>query len=229
MKRTNDRSILTILALGLTVALAACSAATPTATSAPDMSTLPAATAPMQETTLPAATAMATTQAASTAAGGSCLVGTWKISDAVDLIISATSSLTQQGGPLTIGDISVSGDAQLSLNSDGTVTLTANNFNENFTATVSGQAYPITVTLQGQESGTYTTDGSNITFSGQPQATMQETITLLGNTTNVSDDLLDTSNITSSYPYSCPDNNTLNLQIADPSITTTPLVLARVN
>ena len=177
MKTTNYQSIFTILALGLTVALAACSTATPTATIAPVVNTLPAAAVtPLQETAMPAATAMASTQPA--ASGGSCLVGTWKISDATELILSAASAINAQGGLVTIGNVStVTGTAQLILNADGTATLTADNFNENLTATVSGQNFPITVSFQGQESGTYSADGSNITFSGQPQNTMQETIT----------------------------------------------------
>jgi hypothetical protein len=221
MKNSKFNSKAAMLALTLIsiLALAACSTATPAPTNAP-----------MQETTMPAVTAeMTTTQPASTATGGSCLTGTWKISDAVDLIISAASSLTSQGGALSIGNISVTGTAQLIFSPDGTVTLKADNFNENFTANVSGQDFPITVTLQGQESGTYTADGSNVTFVGQAQNTMQETITVSGSETNITDDLLDNPSTSSSYPYSCVDANTLNLQIADPSMTIQPLVLVRVD
>ena len=228
----NYRTSFTVLVIGLTLILAACSTAAPTATITPETNSLPAATAvPVQETTLPAATAeIASTQPAVPASGGSCLTGTWKISDATQLILSAASAINAQGGLVTIGDVSsVSGTAQLIMNADGTATLKADNFNENLTVTVSGQAFPIIVSFNGEESGTYSAAGSNITFSGQAQNTMQETLSVSGNVSNITDDLLNSSNTSSTIPYSCVDANTLNLQLYKSTIMPQPLVLTRVN
>lgn len=231
MKRSFTHIFFAMLVLALTLALAACAAPSPAATTA---STAVATNMyPSAEAALPVATTAAS-QPTSAASGGSCLSGTWKLSDISGFILSLQNALTSRGANLTIGDVSLTGTASLTFNPDSTVQMSADNFKESFNISMQVDSntmnIPVELAMQGASQANYAVSGDTITFTGHQNGTMQQTLTVMGSTTDLTGDLLGTSSDTStSFAYSCMDANTLHLTVTSVNLGTDPVILTRVN
>ena len=210
--------LFTILMI-VTLALTACGSASATPTSAP------AATAAQVTTAAPAATD-------TTAAAGSCLVGTWQLADFSTYMNSVESKINTSSTDTVMTDQGSTGSALFNFDANGNAKLTADNFEEKFNMTVNANSsnmdIPIVLTLNGITKSGYTVSGDEITFSMQDLGDLLINVTVMGTTSPVDNDLMGTLDTVKLYQYSCVDANTLSLKVIATNIDLAPLMLTRV-
>jgi len=215
--------IVTLISLSLIFLflLSACHSSQPTeASSLPEGTTNPAT---------PAETSMANENTAA----GDCLVGTWNMSDFTTYFTSLQQNLSSMtNGDYTFSDSSITGNAQFIFNADQTTEFRGENFNESVTmSTKVGENtmdIPMTITINGSSSATYSVDGDKISISDQDNGDLVINIDIMGTPSTLDQGLLGQPGTTQLYQYSCTDPDTLSLKlIAIQNMDLAPLILTR--
>jgi hypothetical protein len=211
-----SRFLLTIsLILIAALALTACGKATPVA-----------------ESTGTADASDATT-AAPAAATASCPAGTWALTDFSAYMNSIeANTAAASGSDITMTSQSFTGSSKFDFGSDGTVTLTADHFQQKFTMTTSAGGsklnIDIALNINGTSKASYTVDGDKISLNNQDNSGMTVTVDTMGTTNPIDGGLLGQAGNIKLYQFACPDANTLTLKVIATKTDLAPLTLTRV-
>ena len=178
-----------------------------------------------------AATASVATSAPATA--GSCLVGTWQLTDLSAYMNSIEqNTASSSGGDFTLTSQKFTGAASWTFNADNTSEFSADNFEQDFTMTTTagGQSIdiPISLKINGKSTAAYSVDGDQISFNNQEQSGLTIDADVMGSSTPLDTSLMGKPGTIQLYQYSCPDANTLSLKvIAVNNVDLAPLTLTR--
>jgi len=168
------------------------------------------------------------------AAPGTCLVGTWSLTDFGPYMDSIKQNLSaNSNNNFTFSNGTFSGSATFVFKVDNTVTLKMDNFTQNITMSMkvkdSTVDIPMILTVNGSSSSDYSVDGDKISFSNQNPGDMKITIDTNGTTSTMDQYMFGEPGTQKLYQFSCPDTNTLSLKvIAVESMDLAPLILTRV-
>ena len=191
----------------------------------------PSTSSSTEAPTAPAATSASATSAP--AAAGSCLVGTWQLTDLSAYMNSIEqNTASSSGGDFTLTSQKFSGAASWTFNADNTAEFSADNFEQDFTmsTTVGGQSMdiPISLKINGKSTAAYSVDGDQISFSNQEQSGLTINADVMGASTPLDTSLMGKPGTVQLYQYSCPDVNTLTLKVvAIKNVDLAPLTLTR--
>lgn len=205
-----------LIILLLTLALSACDTGNSTDTGTP---------AGAAETVVP-------TEAPSTP--GSCLVGSWNLTDFNAYMASFFQNInTMTEGEFTITSGESSGVSTFVFNADNTANFSAENFLQTFTMTVntggSSLDIPVSMNINGTSTSNYSVDGDKISFSGQDNGDIVITTDIMGEVSEMDQSLFGQPDTIQLYQYSCVDANTLTLKvIAVDTMDLAPLTLTRI-
>jgi hypothetical protein len=153
----------------------------------------------------------------SSSASGTCYVGTWKMGDFSVYIQSLKSSMETGGAKVTIDTQAYTGTDQFVFNSDGSASYTATNFEQKFminrTANGKTVSIPVAIDENGTSTSTFTVSGDQLSFTKQDASGLKATLNAMGTTTTMDTSLLGKPGTVSVYTFTCPDANTLTLQV----------------
>lgn len=232
-KRNLNLYLLTSSLLVLGLMLAGCSPATVTP-AAPGSDTATAdgaaATATIAQTATEAPTA---TNNAPSTAGGACLIGSWKLTDFAPYMDSVKQNITENtSNDVTFTSGTLSGTATFVFNPDHTSSLTADDFSQSFTMTMSVTdspvEIPISLLINGTSTADYAVEGDTITFTNQNGNDMSIAVDTMGSVTTLDESMFGEPDTVKLYQFSCVDATTLSLKvIAVDDMDLTPLILTR--
>lgn len=183
--------------------------------------------------TSPADAGSTGTGSSNAAAVGSCPTGTWTLTDFMPYILSVEQNLSSMTeNEYTFSNNTISGMVTYVFNDDGTASVTGDNFSQSLTMSVNvgdqSMDVPITITINGTSTANYSIDGDKISFIDQQPGDMSVSVDVMGSATSM-DDLLGQPGTVKLYQYTCPDANSLSLQvIAIEDMLLAPLTLSRV-
>jgi hypothetical protein len=210
--------------LVITALLAACNSATPTP-------------APAAATTAVVSTESQPTETAATAvpqAASPCPVGTWALTDFSTYMLSLQQNLTTlTQNEYSFSNNSYSGLATFVFNDDHTASFSGDNFNQSMTmsANMSGTALeiPMTISINGTSTAKYSIDGDKISYTDQDAGNLVVNVDVMGSASTLDQGMLGQPGTVQLYQFACPDPNTLTLKvIAVQDMDLAPLTLTRV-
>lgn len=166
---------------------------------------------------------------------GACLIGTWSLTDFGPYMDSIKQNLSSKSNNnFTFTNGTFSGSATFIFKPDNTASIKMDNFTQNLTMSmkVSDNTIdvPMTLTVNGSSSSSYSIDGDKISFTNQDPGDMKITIDTNGTVSTMDQYMFGEPGTQKLYQYSCPDANTLSLKvIAVESMDLAPLMLTRAN
>lgn len=227
MKTTRNLSTLSLLSIVLIIGLALTGCSSPSAAPISEATATPI----IEEAT---ATEAPTATAAPSTEAGVCLVGGWTLTDLSAYMDSIKNQISlDSDGDITITSGNFAGNATLFFNSDNTSSFETEDFGQNFTIAmkISDQTMeiPVKLIINGKSTADYSIEGKNITFSNQNENDILIAIDVAGSVTTMDQSMFGEPGTQKLYEYNCIDANTLSLKVINvDGIDLAPLLLTRV-
>ena len=161
-------------------------------------------------------------------AASDCLIGNWQISDFTSYFNSIGSKISSTtNSNVTVVNKGATGTVWFKFNSDGTAEVSSDTFIQNFELTSGVLDIGASVTINGSEQAKYAVSADQIMFTDQQAGDIKIIVTVMGNTTDVSNIFLGQAGTPEQYLFNCIDANTLSLKVVTSKLDFAPIILTR--